>query len=80
MITRITRLTAKSCWMALLLITLELPASAQSLQLVSAADPSQSPPAGAGGDSWGPTLSRNCRYVLFASTANNLMLRSESVV
>src|SRR5689334_9622888 len=74
----ITRLTPKACWTALLLTALELSASAQSLQLTSLADPSQPPPPGGGGDSWGPTLSRNGRYVLFSSTANNLMLATNN--
>ena len=40
--------------------------------LVSVRDSSQSPPAGGSGDAWGPILSPDGRFVLFASTANNL--------
>jgi Tol biopolymer transport system component len=50
------------------------PVIGQPLQLVSVADPSQRPPAGGGGDSWTPIISSDGRYVLFASTANNLLL------
>ncbi|HVM49709.1 MAG TPA: hypothetical protein VMU04_16905 [Candidatus Acidoferrum sp.] len=44
------------------------------LQLISTPDPSQSPPAGGCGDSWAPIISPDGRYVLFGSTANNLVL------
>ena len=50
-----------------------LGAPAQSLQLVTLADPNMGPPAGGGGDSRMPLLSPDGRYVLFASTANNLV-------
>src|SRR3989442_5842419 len=50
--------------------------SAAPLQLVSVRDPSQPPPAGGNGDSWGPVLSPNGRFVLFSSTANNLVINS----
>ena len=53
---------------------LVLSAWAQSLQVVSTRDPSQGPPPGGSGDSWGSILSADGRYVLFASTASNLML------
>jgi Tol biopolymer transport system component len=43
------------------------------LQLLSVRDPAQPAPAGASGDSWGPVLSPDGRYVLFSSTANNLV-------
>src|SRR5664279_4484881 len=46
----------------------------QPLQLVSALDPSQGPPAGGSGDSWTPIISPDGRYVLFASTANNFVM------
>ncbi len=48
--------------------------SAQTLQPISLADPALPPPASAGGDSWGPTVSRDGRFVLFSSTADNLLL------
>ena len=50
------------------------PAIGQPLQLVSVRDPSQGPPAGGSGDSATPIISPDGRYVLFASTANNLLL------
>ena len=43
-------------------------------QVVSTTDPAQAPPPGGGGDSGAPVLSADGRYVLFASSANNLML------
>src|SRR5438270_7367747 len=43
------------------------------LQLLSLRDSSQPAPAGGAGDSYAPILSRDGRYVLFASTANNLV-------
>src|SRR3954454_1122984 len=52
------------------------PAVAEKLQLVSAIDASQTPPAGGSGDSWAPVISADGRYVLFGSTANNLVLRT----
>jgi Tol biopolymer transport system component len=54
------------------------PAIGRQLQLVSTPDPAQAPPAGGGGDSWAPIISPDGRYVLFASTANNLMLASNT--
>lgn len=51
----------------------------QSLQLVSGVDPAQGPPAGGSGDSSLPIVSPDGRYVLFASTANNLLLTSNNV-
>jgi Tol biopolymer transport system component len=54
------------------------PALARPLQLVSVPDPAQRPPAGGGGDSYAPIISPDGRYVLFASTANNLVLTSNN--
>src|SRR6266446_2919214 len=53
-----------------------LAASAAPFQLVSARDSGQAPPAGGSGDSWGPVLSPDGRFVLFASAANNLVTTS----
>jgi Tol biopolymer transport system component len=50
-----------------------LPASSGPFQLISARDPAQAAPAGGSGDSWAPILSPDGRYVLFCSTANNLV-------
>ena len=53
-------------------------ASAAPFQLVSVRDPSQQAPAGGSGDSYGPILTPDGRYVLFASTANNLVVTPSS--
>jgi Tol biopolymer transport system component len=45
-------------------------------QLVSVIDSSQSPPAGGSGDSYAPVMSPDGRYVVFSSTANNLVLNN----
>jgi Tol biopolymer transport system component len=63
--------------LALLAATIS-PALAQPLQLVSALDTSQTPPAGGSGDSVAPIISPDGRYVLFASTANNLVFASSN--
>jgi Tol biopolymer transport system component len=55
-----------------------LPATAGPIQLISAAVPSLNSPAGGGGDSWAPMLSPDGRYVLFTSTANNLVLTTNN--
>src|SRR5262245_59642475 len=47
-------------------------------QIVSARDPSQAAPAGGSGDSYGPILTPDGRYVLFASAANNLVMNAGS--
>lgn len=49
-------------------------ASAVPLQLLSQVEPSTAPSASAGGDSFLPVVSPDGRFVLFASTANNLAL------
>lgn len=54
---------------------LTLPVMAQPLRLVSTTNPLLSA-AGGNGDSVGPILSADGRYVLFASTANNLATNS----
>ena len=54
-----------------------LPVRAESIQLVSGIDSSLAPSAG-GGDSCAPIISPDGRYVLFASTANNLALISSN--
>jgi len=56
-----------------------LPATAAFLQLVSQPDPSLLTSAGAGGDSVDAIISPDGRYVLFASTASNLILNSNGV-
>jgi Tol biopolymer transport system component len=60
------RLVLVQAWFA-------LTAAASTLQLVSAIDPQLGPATGGGGDSYLPVISRDGRYVLFASTANNLV-------
>src|SRR5579859_6405390 len=44
-----------------------------AFQLVSVSDPALGAPAGGGGDSYLPVMTRDGRFVLFASTANNLV-------
>ncbi len=51
---------------------------AQNIQLLSTPDPGLVP-SGGGGDSWTPVVSRDGRYVLFCSTANNLLLNSNNL-
>src|SRR6266513_411155 len=55
------------------LISVTLPVGAAPFQLISVRDAAQSPPAGGSGDSWGPILSSDGRFVLFSSAANNLV-------
>jgi len=54
-------------------------ASATPIQLVSRLETAQLAPAGGNGDSCLPVLSFDGRYVLFASTANNLVLASNNI-
>jgi len=68
-----TRRKALGLLMALFACTC-LSTVAQPLQLVSIADPALGYPAGGGGDSAGPILSSDGRFVLFASSAENLVL------
>jgi hypothetical protein len=53
--------------------SLQLHANASSLQLVSTVAPELGPASVAGGDSMAPIMSRDGRFILFASTANNLV-------
>ncbi|MDB6112114.1 MAG: hypothetical protein JWR69_3864 [Pedosphaera sp.] len=55
-----------------------LSAAAGYLQPVSLLNPAEEAPAGGSGDSGAPTMSPDGRYVLFASTANNLVLTSSN--
>src|SRR5881397_2303016 len=59
-----------------LLTALTLSVIAAPFQLVSVRDASQAAPAGGSGDSWGPILSADGRFVLFSSAANNLVTTS----
>ena len=61
-------------FIALIVSWVALSATATPLQLLSPADASFTPPASGGGDSMLPVISSDGRYVLFASTANNLAL------
>jgi Tol biopolymer transport system component len=60
-------------WLALMAF-LPLAPAASPLQLVSATGQAEGLPAGGGGDSYLPIMSVDGRYVLFASTADNLVL------
>ncbi len=57
---------------------LAIPAMATSLQLVTAIDPSVGSPASGGGNSTSPIITPDGRFVLFASTADNLALTSSN--
>lgn len=59
-------------------ICLAASAVAAPLQLVTSIDPSVGPPASGGGNSMNPIISRDGRYVLFASTADNLAMTSSN--
>ncbi|MFZ0825891.1 MAG: hypothetical protein WAO02_00575 [Verrucomicrobiia bacterium] len=71
-----------STWQKLAPFTLGLflaiSATASPLQLVTTMDPSVGPPASGGGNSVNPIISPDGRYVLFASTADNLALTSSN--
>jgi Tol biopolymer transport system component len=69
----ISRISILCSTLVLFLGCLDPSASAQGIQLVSAIDPSQGAPAGGNGDSYLPIISPDGRFVLFASTANNLV-------
>jgi len=64
---------------AVALLGWAFPAAAAFLQLVSQPDPSLLTSAGAGGDSVDAMISPDGRYVLFASTASNLILNTNGV-
>ena len=55
-------------------LCLAVSATATPLQLVTTIDPSVGPPASGGGNSTSPIITPDGRYVLFASTADNLAL------
>jgi Tol biopolymer transport system component len=61
-----------------MIVGVNLPAKAGPLQLISAADSSQGSSAGGSGDSWAPMITPDGRYVLFASTANDLVLTTNN--
>ncbi|MDE3066228.1 MAG: PD40 domain-containing protein [Verrucomicrobiota bacterium] len=59
---------------AAFLLTVTFPFTAVAvLQLVSALNPAATAPTDGDGDSWAPIISPDGRYVLFASTANNMV-------
>ncbi|HWH68317.1 MAG TPA: hypothetical protein VNT26_02990, partial [Candidatus Sulfotelmatobacter sp.] len=64
--------------LVLSLAAVALPVGAEDFQLISALPPGQEAPAGGSGDSRVPVLSADGRYVLFASTANNLWLATNN--
>ncbi len=65
---------------AVLVSLLTLPATAASfIQLISQRDASLPSVAGGGGSSQMPIVSADGRYILFASTANNLMLMTNGI-
>jgi Tol biopolymer transport system component len=58
----------------LAIFCLAVPAVAAPIQLVTTIDPAVAPPASGGGNSTSPIITPDGRYVLFASTADNLAL------
>jgi Tol biopolymer transport system component len=60
------------------IVGITLPAIAGAFQLLSVADPSQGSTTGGSGDSCAPMMSSDGRYVLFASTANDLVLTTNN--
>src|SRR5579863_1113312 len=71
---RYKRSVARWVRIALIPVWLGTTAHGSSVQLVSAPDPKSGPSAGGGGDSYLPVVSRDGRYVLFGSTADNLVV------
>jgi Tol biopolymer transport system component len=63
-------------WLVAGLLCIGATALASPPQIVTRLNPGSPPPAGGNGDSCLPVLSREGRFVLFASTANNLVLLS----
>jgi Tol biopolymer transport system component len=66
-------------WFSAFAVSFAASAVGAPLQLVPGLDPAQAPPSGGSGDSWAPLISPDGRYVLFASTANNLLVASNSL-
>src|SRR6267378_1503642 len=67
------RLLKRDCALGLLALCWTTSAWSAPFQLVSQCGTSPAP-AGGSGDSWGAIISLDGRFVLFASTANNLVL------
>ena len=68
-------LSARSLeWLCALALCGTVSAPARPFELVSLPRPANNPPAGGSGDSFGAVLTPDSRYLLFASTANNLVL------
>src|SRR5215813_14243772 len=65
------RLLKRACALGLLAFCWTASSWCAPFQLVS--QRVGEPPAGGSGDSWGPIISPDGRFVLFASTANNLV-------
>lgn len=63
-----------SCFLVLLVSLASVPLFAQTNQLLSLPDAAQAPADSGSGDSLTPVISPDGRYVLFASTANNLVV------
>jgi Tol biopolymer transport system component len=68
-----------SCSAVAVILALSLSStSAVGLQLVAPLNPALGVPANGNGDSWAPITSPDGRYILFASTADNLVATSSS--
>src|ERR1039458_4106001 len=60
------------------IVGITLSVEAGAFQQLSVADPAQGSTAGGSGDSWAPMISPDGRYILFASTANDLVLTTNN--
>lgn len=69
------RINRNLCPVGILMLVLGIASvcEASTFHLVSSVDPSLGPPVGGGGDSYLAVMSRDGRYVLFASAADNLV-------
>ena len=69
---------AQASTLVLLALSLTAQTSAEPFQIVSSLDPVQPSPSGGSGDSSSAIISANGRFILFASTANNLATDTNS--
>ena len=77
-VAKLSMKNSKRLLFSIFVICLAATALAGPIALVSVPDDSQHPAAGGGGDSWTPILTPDGRFVLFASTANNLVANSNN--
>jgi Tol biopolymer transport system component len=75
---KITQSCRRGAFLLAVIVNVSFSLLAAPLQPVSVSDPSVRPPAAGGGDSYNQIISPDGRYLLFASTANNLALNSNN--